>query len=343
MIIRLSGVLLCVAMMGVGCTTSPDSVKLRPLWVDNPQTKYPLRYFLAASGQGDTLQDAQQVAVANLSKIYKSDVRVDESLQERYFELMGDRVRYQEQSEFERHVTIRSGLTLINVQYADSFTDETGRVHALAFQNRAKTAAIYATRLNENNLRACYFVGESERMPPEVEYSALSAAVAVSADSQMLLEQLDIISPRTKKALQMTHEHDALSKRLAAAAGNVSFSVSIRGDIENRVAAALESMMTDLGFVVSADNPTLRMVGEVSFEDVDLKRDGLAFVRHSVQLGILDSSEKVVVSVLEQGREGHVSRSEAKARCIRSIISLGQGSLRTKLRAYFDGLVSRRS
>ena len=332
--------LLSVVLLGGGCATSPMVKGKRPSWMDNPQSKYPLRYYIVAVGEGDTLDDAQSVAVGNLAKVFRSDVSVDETLRERYVELMGKQNSYQERTEFDRNVRVQSGLSLVNVQYADSYTDETGRVYVLAFINRAQTAKIYATRLDENDTRTRYFVDQSSGASATIAYAALSAAMAVSTDSQLLLEQLDIISPSTKRSIQMTHGHDALSKRLAEAAGNVRFAVRVEGDQEGKIAAALKAAKTGLGIVVSREGPTLDVKGSASFEDTDLKRDGLSFVRYDVKLDVVDATGITVASAADRGREGHVSKPEAKARCVRSVVALIDGKLRQELVSYFDGLVA---
>ena len=337
---RLNMMLLAVALVGSACvTTGPATKGKRPSWMDNPHSKYPLRYYITAVGEGDALDDAQTVAVGNLAKVFRSDVKVDETLRERYVELMGKKNSYQEQSQFDRNVQVQSGLSLVNVQYADSYTDDTGRVYALAFINRAGTAKIYATRLIQNNARTHYFVGQSSDASPAVAYAALSAAMAVSADSQVLLEQLDVISPATKQAAKMTYDHDALSERLAEAAAKVRFDAHVEGDREGKVAGALDAMITDLGFTVGKESPALRVQGKVTFADTDLKRDGLSFVRYEVKLDIVDQAGVTVASVADRGREGHVSKPEAQARCVRTIVSLIDSKLRPKLLAYFDGLV----
>ena len=337
---RLSMMFLGMVLIGSACvSTGPAAKGKRPSWMDNPQSKYPLHYYLAAVGEGDTLDDAQSVAVGNLAKVFRSDVRVDETLRERYVELMGKRNSYQERTQFDRHVQVQSGLSLVNVQYADSYTDDTGRVYALAFINRARTAKIYATRLNENDARTGYFVGQASGASPAVTYAALSAAMAVSADSQVLLEQLDVISPATKEAIAMTHDHDALSRRLAEAAAKVRFDVRVDGDREGKIAGALEALVTDMGFTVAKDAPALRVQGKVTFADTDLKRDGLSFVRYEVKLDVIDVVGFTVAAVADRGREGHVSKPEAQARCVRTIVSLIDSKLRPKLLAYFDGLV----
>jgi hypothetical protein len=337
---RLGCLVLVIVVMGSACTTTSVSTGRRPSWMENPQRKYPFRYYLSAVGEGDTLQDAQAVAVGNLAKIFKSDVEVDERLQERYVELIGRRNRYQEETKFDRNVRVRSGVSLVNVQYPDSYTDGAGRVYALAVLNRARTAEIIATRLRENDERTVTFVDQSRDAAPDVAYAALSAAAAVSRDSRVSLEQLDVISPAAKRSIHMTHDHESLMKRLAEAASLVRFDVRVSDDRDGKVAAALSSLMTDLGFVVGKGEQALRAVGSVTLENTDLKREGLSFVRYELKVEILNAAGITVVSVTDRGREGHVSPKEAEARCVRSIVSLLDRTLRDRLIAYFDALVA---
>ncbi len=333
-------VLLGVLIVG-GCATAPVDVVSggrRPMWMDNPHAKYPLKYYLTAVGEGDSLKDAQSVAVGNLAKIFHSDIKVEEHLQERYFELMGDKNSYQETSKFDRDVRVSSGMTLVNVQYADSYRDTVGRIYSLAYINRHLTSKIYVSRLEENDKRTVSYVKKSKTGVPAVEYAALSAAVAISSDSQLLLEQLDVISSTAKKAMQMSYEHDQLLHQLADAAGRVHFTVSVSGDQSEKICGSLESLVTDMGFVIDKRSP-LKIKCEVTLEDTDLKRGDLSFVRYEAKIDVLDISGQTVVSVSKRGREGHVSKAEAEARCLRTISSLIDQDLKVRLKKYFDGLV----
>ena len=338
---KLNRVILLAVLIASGCITAPvDVVKsgLRPMWMDNPHAKYPLKYYLTAVGEADSLKDAQSIAVGNLAKIFRSDIKVEEHLQERYFELMGDKNSYQEKSQFDRDVRVSSDMSLVNVQYADSYRDTVGRIYSLAFINRHQTSKIYVSRLAENDERTVSFVEKSKTEVPAVEYAALSAAVAISSDSQILLEQLDVISSVAKKETSMSYEHDQLLQQLADAAGRVHFMVRVSGDQSKKICGALESLVTDMGFVIDKKAP-LGINGVVTFEDTDLKRGDLTFVRYEAKIDVLDISGQTVVSVSKRGREGHVSKAEAEARCLRTIATLIDSNLKTRLQKYFDGLV----
>jgi len=334
------GLVLVGAGLVLGCAVTGPVKAARPAWMENPQVKYPVKYYLTAVGEGDTLQAAEAVAAGNLAKVFSTHITVDERLTERYYELIGKQNLYQEQSQLDRHVDMSTSMSLQNVQYPERYTDPaTGRVYALAALNRAETAAIYVTRLKENDDRTGRFVARSDAQSPAMTYAALSAAVAVSADSQQLLAQLDVLYPAAKAQVMMQYVHDDLQQRLATAAGAIGFSVEIEGDTEGKVTQAVTSLLTGLGFVVSSDNPFLRVRGTVSLEQTDLNRPGLFFVRYLMKLDMLDAYGKTVLALSEQGREGHVSLNEADNRCIRSMTVALDRQLVYKLFTYFDQLV----
>jgi hypothetical protein len=324
----------------LGCVSTAPVTAGRPMWMENPQKLYPLKYYLTAVGEGDTLAVAESVAAGNLAKIFRTDIVVDERLTERYYELIGERNSYQEQTQLNRNVDMYTAMTLQNVQYPERYTDpQTGRVYALAALNRGETADIYVTRLKENDARTARFVARSEDLSPAVTYAALSAAVAISADSQQLMEQLDVLFPAAKSKVKLQYIHDNLQQRLAQAAKAIGFSVNIDGDAEGKVTQAITALLTEMGFVVSSDNPFLRVSGTVELEKTDLGRQGLHFVRYLMKLDMQDAYGKTVLALSEQGREGHVSVNEAVSRCLRSMTRSVENQLVYRLFSYFDQLV----
>lgn len=333
-----------LAVMGVGlvlgcAVTTVPVTAARPGWMENPQQKYPLKFYLSAVGEGDSLAAAEGVALGGLAKIFRSEVTVDERLAERYYELIGKQNFYQEQTQFDRDVTVRSAQHLLNVQYPEHYTDpKTGRVYALAILNRVETSGIYVTRLKQNDALITRFVTRAEAASPALRYAVLSAAVAVSAASQSLLEQLDVMLPAARNQVTLTYTHDQLTQRMGDAAKAIGFTVAIENDPQGKIAQSVVSLLTEQGFVMSADNAFLQVKGEVGLEHTDLGQQGLFFVRFTLKMEMTDADGKTVAALSEHGREGHVSEVEAANRCVRSMESLVGRELRRKLFVYFDGL-----
>ena len=138
----------------------------------------------------------------------------------------------------------------------------------------------------------------------------------------------------------MTYSYDSLGKMYSEAAAAIRFVVKIKGDIDGKIADTLESMLTSMGFTISADGP-LHINGQVVFQDTDLRRRDLVFVRYEIRLDLIDAAGNTVAGMVQRGREGHVSSPEARARCVRSVSESINRDFSRRLQAYFDGLIKK--
>ena len=312
----------------------------KPDWLENPKDVYPESIYLTAIGDGDSRAEAENYAAGNLSKILESKIKTDQTVRERYQELITDEgSSFEESSDITKQVNIQSEQTLVNIQFAESYTDNMGRVFVIAYLDRMKTADIYFEKINKNAEKIVFFITQgNETQDPVSKYANLNAACAISLNNEILLEQLSIISPNSKASLELGYDFNELNKETAEYAKMIDFNVDIQNDMDNKVSILVEELMTDLGFVL-ADDAILHAVGSVAFEETDIKRENLVFVRYDLQLKINDNSGKTFITISDNGREGHVSFSEATARAIRTVEKKIKKELKKKLVSYFDGLV----
>ncbi len=214
-----------------------------------------------------------------------------------------------------------------------------GRVFVIAYLDRMKTADIYTEKIIKNSAKIDFFISQgNDAKNPVSKYANLNAASAIGLNNEILLDQLGIISPNSKASLVLGYNYNELNKEAVESAKLISFNVDIKNDVENKVTILVEELMTDLGFIL-ADDAILHAVGTVAFEETDIKRDNLVFVRYDLQLKINDNSGTTFVTISDNGREGHVSFLEATARAIRTVEKKIKKELKKKLISYFDGLV----
>ncbi|MDP8203584.1 MAG: hypothetical protein P9L95_03525 [Candidatus Tenebribacter mawsonii] len=311
----------------------------KPEWLKNPKSVYSEQMYLKAIGEGDSRSDAENMAAGNLSKIFESKVKAEETVNQRYMELIkNDKTDIEEQTDIIKNVNIQSQQTLFNIQFGESYTDDMGRVHTIAFLNRMKTAEIYESKINKNAARISYFNKiANESYDQLLSYASLSAASAVSSHNELLLAQLTIIFPSAIDMLEINYNHNEIVKNANAAAAEISCSIEIKNDEDNKITILLEELINDMGFVISAEN-ILKIDGEILLEKTDLNRD-MEFVRYELQINVTDNNDNIIVSMSEKGREGHVSASEARARAIRTLSKKINRQLKKKLIAYLDGMV----
>ena len=310
-----------------------------PEWLKNPKAVYPEQMYLTAIGEGDSRNDAENMAAGNLARIFESNIKAEQTVNQRYMELTkNNKTDFEEQTDVTKSVNIQSQQTLFNIQFGESYTDDVGRVSAIAYLNRMKTAEIYENKINKNAGRIDYFIGLSQKSDdPIFKYAAMSAASVVSSINELLLVQLTIIFPSAIDMLEIYYNHDKIIKDANTAAANVSCKIEIQNDEENKITIMLEELINDLGFVLSKEN-VLKIDGNILLEKTDLKRD-LEFIRYELQINITDNKDNVIVSMSEKGREGHISASEAEARAIRTLSKKINKNFKKKLIAYFDGMV----
>jgi len=335
-IILLSFSLILILSCAAHAVKRKDS---KPEWLKNPKAVYPEQMYLTAIGEGDTRSDAENMAAGNLARIFESNIKAEETVNQRYMELTKNKkTDIEEQTDVTKNVNIKSQQTLFNIQYGESYTDDVGRIYTIAYLNRMKTAEIYENKINKNAVRIDYFMGIADKSnDPILEYAAMSAASAVSSHNELLLAQLTIIFPSAIDMLGINYNHDKIIKDTKAAAANVSCKITIQNDEENKITIMLEELVNDLGFVLSKEN-VLLIDGNILLEKTDLKRD-LEFIRYELQINVTDNKDNVIVSMSEKGREGHVSAPEAEARAIRTLSKKINKQLKRKLVAYFDGMV----
>ena len=336
-------VLFVIVALFFGCSPQQKSVKAgskgKPEWLLNPQKIYPDSKYLVAIGEADTHQESQNIAASNLSKIFEMEVKADESTLQRASEIISSKGSSTEESmEVTKNVNIFSSQKLLNVKFGESYTNAIGRVYSIAVLNRFETASIYEDKINENSSAIIQFsqkAQESENLLHR--YSFLNAASLVAQTNEILLAQLSIISIHDKEMIDLPYNQDKINQQLALTAKSISFQIVIHNDEDNKIEKKIQETLTDMGFV-SGKSALLQISGNLDFENTDLKRDdGFVFVRYNFQIE-LKTENNVVATYTNQGREGHLNRTEAKARIYTKLSKNLKKQFKRKIENYFDSL-----
>ena len=171
--------------------------------------------YLTAIGEGDSRTDAEQNAAGNIAKIFESVVKTDETIRQRYQELITENdINYNDMTDIQKNVNIKSKQTLYNLQFGESFTDNIGKVHVLAYLNRTLTADIYEEKIMKNAERIKYYSSLSRNAKDRLyAYASINAAGTVALANETLLEQLKIISPGYEDFLELDYDHNEIMRK----------------------------------------------------------------------------------------------------------------------------------
>lgn len=316
-----------------GCASHPIDT---PAWLVTPQETYSEAQYLVAVGEGDSRRAAENSATAGLARIFESRIRAEETLSETTTEARGALENFNQFSELRAQIQIGSDQNLLNIQFGEAFQDHDGRIHTVAFIPRAETAEIYRSRIAENNAAIVLLTHRSDAAPgPLNAYAFRRAAARKALKNDRLLAQLNIIRPGAKDQISMHYDPQELYADTAAAAHGVTFLVHFPGD----GGEALREALTGMGFS-EAENAELLFSGTATFEETDLQRGALVFVRYRYKIDAHTRDENLVLSLNGSRREGHINIAEATARARRSLHSKITSEIPLEIGAFLDRLAS---
>ncbi|MEW5800003.1 MAG: LPP20 family lipoprotein [Bacteroidota bacterium] len=323
-------------------TTSLLFAQEKPSWIDTPQDKYPSSQFLTAIGTGDTRKAAENSAAANLSQIFQSSIKAEQTVNERYKELFTapNQSTFEGESNVTKNITISTDQTLYNIQYPESYTDNMGRTYVLAVLERQPTAEIYKKKLEENEQQMVRYIEQYDASKdPIARYASINAASVFSSINESLRQQLVIIHPGAVHKPISGYDAVKVQQLLSDARKNLPFSIALTGDSDGRAAAIVKEMLSEMGFV-TAEKGAITITGDVSFQEIDLKRPE-KYVRWSYKFSVVDPSGASIVSLNENGREGHMTYDEAVNRALRTMKQKIKTNFGKEINKYFDRMVKK--
>jgi LPP20 lipoprotein len=311
----------------------------KPEWINNPEKSYPNSQYMTAVGTGDSRKEAENLAASNLSKIFQSQIKSEETINARYQELMkSNQSSLESQTNINKNISVSSEQTLFNVRYPESYTDNLGRVYVLGVIEREPTAMIYKSKMNDNNSRIAVFVKRyRETKDPIKKYADIGAALVTAKVNETLRQQLDIIMPGMSVQPDTANSLERITELCSDAQKGIPFAIDISGAEKDNMTGFIGDMLSGLGFPV-AEKGILTIKGSESVERITLNSDQ-KFVRWSYQFSVLDQSQTVILSISANGREGHITYEEAVARALRTMRDRIKTDFAKKINGYFDALV----
>jgi len=129
-----------------------------------------------------------------------------------------------------------------------------------------------------------------------------------------------VVSPATAVSLRdSVHTGDAYRAECLRIAQAIPVAVSISGDRDGRLAAAFSDAFADAGFKTGGSNNRYILDGSIVMNEVALENQKNKFVRFVIDAKLRDvKTGTVILPFSLNGREGHVTISEAENRAMRT-------------------------
>lgn len=331
--------IIAITGLFLSCLSTPGTISRKPGWVDDKYSIYPEKKYMVEIGQGASLKDAKRNAAASLAQIFKTSIKVETTVQTRYKELASEgNVQSSEETNYDENITQLADQELVNVNFGESWTNDLGQVHVLAYIDREKTAQIYRGRIMENDQTVASFLTRSKDQSSIIrKYAFLDAAYVVAQANDNLKKQLEIINLPMSRTVMLSYSLDEIRLDRIEAARAMTFRQNVTGDNEGRIAALVSDELTSMGFSVDPLG-VLSVTGSLSFEKVELDNK-YENMKYYLELNVSDEQGIPVVSLEENERISATSVSDVKNRAYVEIEKVIKKELTDQLIAYFDGFV----
>jgi hypothetical protein len=320
-------------------TPSSRSNSRKPEWVDNKYSQYSDAKYMVEIGQGSSLKDAKRDGASALAQIFKTSIKVETSIKTRYKELAsGGSSDATEETTFDQDITQLADQELVNVNFGESWTNDLGQVHVLAFIDRQVTGNIYRERIGENSKTVLNFLSRSEEQSSLIrEYAYYDAAYVVAETNRVLMEQLEIISLPMARTMSIPYDLDDIRDKRKDAAFSMTFRISIENDQDGKVTSVIKDELTSFGFSIDSQG-ALSVTGNVSLDQIELDNN-YSNIKYYLLLNIEDERGIPAVTLESNDRISAVSESAAVSRSYLEIEKRVKKDLIGQLLQYFDSFV----
>jgi len=327
-----AGVILSAGLCMVLGLASLVRAAAPPDWVNGPSKKYPDAVYLTGVGYADTRQAAEDRAYAAISKIFAAEINSKTQEWEKYLQTDAKgRTEDSRQINIEQATEVSTKKVLENVTIAETWLDESKAVYyVLAVMDRQHAASALRDRISSLDLKVEELLKQAKQGDRKLQtVRALHSAVANLLLREAYNTELRVVNPAgrgSESGVSLAAVNQDLREFLSK---NFKIMVEVTGANGELIRNAIVEGLTRQGLpVVSAGltpadfQPDLLVKGSVTLEPVQMAAGGpprTHFVRWAASFDLTDeASQQVIGSVARQGREGHLTQSEAEARALRT-------------------------
>jgi hypothetical protein len=211
-----------------------------PSWVNQPESVYPQSQYLSAVGLGLNTEQAKQVALANLSRIFSVSIAEEQIDKSSFSSEQG-----KSNTEITRFISAKANQQFKGAIIKETFQDQQGQSYAVAVLKKMPTAKAFRTSINQLD----------RKVAGNLHYAKNDAPNFLNALKS--LEQAHIA--------QQQRENDNRSLLIVAPTGITSSTTS--ADIEQLIKQSLAT----LSFKVESDDTFLQKQLSASAANLGVK------------------------------------------------------------------------
>ncbi len=318
--------------------TAMESGDKIPQWVNAPYDIFPQNRFIVGVGSGDTRQAAEKNAVAEIAKVFQSNIQVDETLIESALEhTKGKQSELTTNSQMVNKTRITSDLELKNIKINRVFFSQNeGLYYVLAVLNRAETARLYRRDFEENDRLLQTYFGQAAREDNKLrKLSDLNKAYALFEVNRLINEKYKVLTNGSN--LEPSVTENELNRALSNARAAITIRLNAATGTPDEVGDYLKEIFGKMGFTIADENADFQVDYQLTRNKTNLNRPGIVAFNWQLTIRLTDRINNTTLKTFTVSkRTAAISAGEANARILRKVKMQIQNSFYRRFLDYLN-------
>ncbi|MDR3113920.1 MAG: LPP20 family lipoprotein [Treponema sp.] len=291
-----------------------------PAWVSTPDAVYDKNSFVTAVGYGADRNQAEKDALGKLVAVFGQSVQADVKTITSYSEAVSSKaVKVSENTEVQNVIkTFAEMDALIGAEIEDVWFDSKNTYYAVAVLEKAKASKLYTDRIRSNEQIIHDLIAMSLEEKQSLDgFSRYQLAATIADVNRVYANVLTIVGSTAGIGPEDLKKGNSYRLEAMNITKSIPIEVRVNADRFNRIKDAFASALTKQGFRSGGTASRYVLQVRVDFSPVELPNQQNKFTRYAIEAHLIDTSDASVLLPFNiNGREGHLSLSEAENRAI---------------------------
>jgi len=315
-------IFLSASLLLLNCTYAQKSARSAkdkmPEWVNNPHELYPEDQYIVGVGSGDTRQAAEDDALGNIARVFKSKIKVDRTLIENYLEdeKSGD---ISGSTQITQRSRVSTKMQLKNAKIDKSyFSPSEGVYYVLAYLDRRETANLYRKDILQNQDKISEYYQKFKQEKNKLhKFAYINKAVALSDMNALLNEKYQILTkgghvpPEIERSTLIKERNDLLDK--------ITVNFQAIGNPPQEIRDYLQEVIGKVGFKTVEGPADFTIKYSFDINKSNLRRKNIVAFNWKLTVDVLDNINHYSLKTFNIAqRTAAISKGEARARIMRN-------------------------
>jgi hypothetical protein len=258
-------------------TACSSTANQAPLWINQPKEIYSESEYLSAVGEGRNNEQAKQVALANLSRIFSVSI-AEEQIDKSTFSSESGKTN----TEVSRYISAKADQELKGATIKETFQSEQGQFYALAVLKKMPTARAFRDSINQLDQAVAGNLSYAKNTAPNF-FEALQALEQAHIQQQQRENDnrnLLIVAPTGIASSITSNDIEQLIKKSLS---SLSFKIDSNDKFMQQ---QLSASAANLGVTVT-NNSSMTLYGKVDKQPV-YSQGGWFWLRGNIHINVKD-------------------------------------------------------